>query len=496
MQSISKKSMFMIVLMFLLMIVTGFTGCSYGNSWEEEKTRTERRKDREEEEKDDEDEVAEKKDQDENRNEDDDLKEEERDTEDREEKEEPVDTQNQEVQEIILFFWDDFDSSVDLITKGYKDVIDRFNEKYEGKYRVKAVTDSIDAYAYNLKSMIYGESCPDVFISDSGHMLNGFTELGATMDLTDILKDNPEWYDSFYEGMFDQLTYDGKIMAIPINFASINVFYNKEIFRKAGVSIPTTFNEWIDVCEKIYSSGYTPISCAAGTYWCLGMYAGYLCDRVCGPERISGVLTGTLDWTDSIYVEAAEKMLKLSEYFQPTAEVDDYNTATEAFYNDDAAMLIQGSWTIGQICGFNPKESSKYGIFSFPAIEGGADSNRMMLKSDNFCISKNTKNLEACVALLKMFTDETAQKYNVEVGYKFPATRCSVDKTKVSGMTIDIMELLEKTTGTFGYYFESLPTSEAGYVFDNAFMDMVLNRCSVEQGLKKIQQYFEDNIWK
>ena len=39
-------------------------------------------------------------------------------------------------------------------------------------------------------------------------------------------------------------------------------FYNKDIFAKAGVEPPTTWDELVDVCKKIKDAGYTPFSIA------------------------------------------------------------------------------------------------------------------------------------------------------------------------------------------------------------------------------------------
>ena len=40
-----------------------------------------------------------------------------------------------DTEEITWMFWDDLEATEDLVSKGYKDVIDRFNTEYEGKYR-------------------------------------------------------------------------------------------------------------------------------------------------------------------------------------------------------------------------------------------------------------------------------------------------------------------------------------------------------------------------
>ena len=119
-----------------------------------------------------------------------------------------------------------------------------------------------------------------------------------------IQKDNPDWYKSFKDGIFDKLTYDEKIMAIPTNFSAALVFYNTQIFEEVGVTPPETYDEWLEVCEKIQDAGYTPIACSAKDPWCISLLAGYLCDREDGPDNLQGVSEGTLDWTSESYINA------------------------------------------------------------------------------------------------------------------------------------------------------------------------------------------------
>ena len=51
-----------------------------------------------------------------------------------------------EVQEITWMFWDDLNATEDLISKGYADVIERFNSEYEGKYHVTPITTNLEEY--------------------------------------------------------------------------------------------------------------------------------------------------------------------------------------------------------------------------------------------------------------------------------------------------------------------------------------------------------------
>ena len=402
-----------------------------------------------------------------------------------------------DVVEIKWMFWDDLEATDDLISKGYAQVIERFNQQYEGKYHVTPITTNLEEYDTKLNALIAAGDCPDVFICNPGPHLTTYVEGGAAADLTDILTNQEkDWYGNFTEGIFERMTYDGKIYAVPTNFAAALVFYNTEIFEAAGAEVPTTYDEWLAACQKIQDAGYTPISCSAGTAWCLSMIAGYLCDRAGGPDNLKNANEGTGNmWNDPSFINAGEKLVTLSQYFQSTAAGDSNDQATAAFYNGEAAMLVQGSWAIGQINGANPDFESKCGVFSFPAIEGGADPNRMIVKTDNLVMSSTTKNQDACIALMKCFTDETAQKYTAEVGGKIPVIDVKYDESKAPAQLGYVMDILSKSTGTFGFYNESLASVEAGDCFDNAMVDLFLGSITPEEAFATVQKFYEENVY-
>jgi len=400
-------------------------------------------------------------------------------------------------EQITWMFWDDLNATEDLVSKGYKQVIDRFNEQYKGKYYCNVVTTNLEEYPTKLNALVTSGNTPDVFICNPGPNLTQYVESGAAADLTDILKNQEsQWYGNFTDGIFERITYDGKIMAIPTNFAAACVFYNTDIFKKAGVEVPKTYDELLAACKKIKEAGYTPISCSAGTAWCLSMIAGYLCDREGGPENLVDVNAGKIEWTSKTFVDAATKLKELSQYFQDTAAGDSNDQATANFYNGDAAMLVQGSWAIAQINGNNPEFEDKCGVFQFPAIEGGSDPNRMIVKTDNLVMSSTTKHKEAALALMKMFTDDTAQKYTAEVAGKIPVTKVSIDYDKAPKQFAYINDILKNVTGTLGFYNESLASVEAGDTFDAAMVDVFLGNAEPQQALQKVQDFYNKNVWK
>ena len=283
-----------------------------------------------------------------------------------------------EVQEITWMFWDDLNATEDLISKGYAETVERFNADYEGQYHVTVITTNLEEYYPKLNALVASGETPDVFIVSPGPNLTDYVEPGVAAPLDDYLADG--WKDTFTsDAVFSQMTYDGKIYAVPLNIAAACAFYNTEMFEAAGVEVPTTWDEMLDACQKLQDAGYTPISISAGTAWCLSMVAGYLCEME-GVD-LAALEDGSASWEDGKVESAAAKLVELSQYFQKTAAGDTNDVATANFYNEEAAILIQGSWAIAQINGSNPDFESKCGVFQFPGVE------RVIAKSDSLARS-------------------------------------------------------------------------------------------------------------
>ena len=84
-----------------------------------------------------------------------------------------------DVEEITWMFWDDLEATEDLISKGYKEVIDRFNEEYDGKYHVTPITTNLEEYDGKLNALIAAGQTPDVYICNPGPNMDVYVNAGA-----------------------------------------------------------------------------------------------------------------------------------------------------------------------------------------------------------------------------------------------------------------------------------------------------------------------------
>ena len=92
-----------------------------------------------------------------------------------------------EVQEITFMIWDDLEASEDLITKGYKESVDRFNKDFEGQYHCTPITTNLEEYYDKLNALVAAGDTPDVFIASPGANLNDYATTGVAAKLDDYL---------------------------------------------------------------------------------------------------------------------------------------------------------------------------------------------------------------------------------------------------------------------------------------------------------------------
>lgn len=116
----------------------------------------------------------------------------------------------------------------------YKDRIAAF-EKANPKIKVKVITIG-DDYDTKLQTMVAGNKAPDVAqVAENG---TGFATKNAFIDLNSRIKKDNIDLTKKYGGASALYKWDGKTFGIPDRGGSGVLFYNKDLFDKAGISYP------------------------------------------------------------------------------------------------------------------------------------------------------------------------------------------------------------------------------------------------------------------
>lgn len=130
----------------------------------------------------------------------------------------------------------------------WQEIVDGFNKENEGKY--KAVTEYIPrsgsggGYEDKVNAAITTNGLPDVITLD-GPNTAAYAHSGVIAPLDDYLKDAD--MDDVLDSIIQQGTYDGKMYAFGFSESNVGVYYNKEMFKEAGITeeqLPTLDNPW------------------------------------------------------------------------------------------------------------------------------------------------------------------------------------------------------------------------------------------------------------
>ena len=108
------------------------------------------------------------------------------------------------VQEITWMFWDDLEASEDNITKGFKEVVDRFNADYEGQYHVTPITTTLEEYYTQLNALVDAGQTPDVFIVSPGPNLTDYVAPGVAAPLDEYLEEKVSNLVTIYQEIKDE----------------------------------------------------------------------------------------------------------------------------------------------------------------------------------------------------------------------------------------------------------------------------------------------------
>ncbi len=145
------------------------------------------------------------------------------------------------------------DSDTTEITLGFYSsgsADDKMNElikKFEKEHpdiKVKTQNAPYQQFFQKLDTQIAGGNAPDVWLSD-GVFVQKYAERGAAKDLTDWI--NKDLNKDDYYGLDFNKDSDGKYWAVPQGIQIGALFYNKDMFDKAGVDYPDDNWTWEDL---------------------------------------------------------------------------------------------------------------------------------------------------------------------------------------------------------------------------------------------------------
>lgn len=297
-------------------------------------------------------------------------------------------------------------------TQTWGAVFEQINAEFMQKHpELQIETESYPDQPYQQKMKIYATSgqLPDAFKYWSfSTLLKPLVDESLVMALK---KDDFQGV-NFLSGALESNILNDKLYGIPLSGDLWVIYYNKAMFDKFGVAVPTTFDELFAAADVFKKNGIIPISSDGKDSWPFSILFDNLVARYTGDFSYpTQALQRKMKFTDEPFVKAAALMQKMTKdgLFQADLVTSDYGAARNLFGQGAAAMYMMGSWELGLATDANFPEEFRQNVraFKIPVIAGekGEVDQLMAWFGGNYVINAQTKNPELAVEYVKYLTE-------------------------------------------------------------------------------------------
>ncbi|MBI5812010.1 MAG: sugar ABC transporter substrate-binding protein [Meiothermus silvanus] len=283
-------------------------------------------------------------------------------------------------------------------------------EKENPELEVKYTTAPFDSYFTKLQTNLAAGQAPDVFELNYENFVT-FASRGTLLALDSFLRQDISLKDTFYPAALNAFRQNNSQYGLPITFSTVVLFYNKDLFDKAGVTYPNASWTWKDVLSAAQKIN-NPAQRVWGVYQPVQFWEFYKVARQAG---------GGLQVSPSVQIdtpanrEALRYLVdKVRLKLMPSdAEMSGVSNE-DMFLNGQLGMLYSGIWMFDKFS----QAKFKWDI----AVEPGGIRKATHFFSNAAVISRSTKNAEAAFKWIKFLAaSPITVKTRIERSWELPA---------------------------------------------------------------------------
>lgn len=301
------------------------------------------------------------------------------------------------------------------------EVIEYFDQLIEQFHQTQSRVRVRHDATSNLAGSFVRENPPDLGCLNYNFEVARYVERGVLSDLSDMPA-----ADRIREDLKPLIevtaTYPGRTSVIPYSLMAAAVLYNRDIFDEQGVEPPTTWDEFMTLCETLSAAGVTPIYSTFRDPWTIAQ--GPFDYSVGGMVDVTEFFTQLKQQGADVgpdtpvafsqqFVEPVERMKAFIGYSNDDAASRGYGDGNLAFANGEAAMYFQGPWALTEIAKTNP--DMNVGAFPLPMTDD-PDDRRVRANIDLalWIPEQSTKKEAAREFLSFLMQPEIIDAYNAE----------------------------------------------------------------------------------
>ncbi len=330
---------------------------------------------------------------------------------------------------------------------GQKAAMTKIASEFEAKnpgVKVAINFSDVESYKTSIRNFLV-TTPPDVAFWFTGARMRTFTKRNLFEDLTGFFAEQK--LDEPMKPFLAAVSDGDKRMMMPTNFTTWGFYYNKELFKKAGVEPPKTWADLMAAAAKLKAVGLIPFTIGTRDLWANDLWFDYLDLRENGLDFHMRLMDGKESYTDprvkKVFSLWAEPVTK--GYFLENASSYGWQEAIPLLSQGRAAMYLLGPYVLTSL----PAElHDKIGFFPFPTVNPAVP-NYEELSVNGVAIPTGAKNK----ALARQFLAFLAQPDNIaafaKAGAVLPAR---TDVTLDDPFSASQVELAKAAKGSSQFY--------------------------------------------
>jgi ABC-type glycerol-3-phosphate transport system substrate-binding protein len=296
----------------------------------------------------------------------------------------------------------------------YRKWLDGIKARYEKKYPGSKVTYVLTPinnaqFTAQIAAAFASRRVPDAMLVYSGgyttpYMLSSLEKLNALVDKTSGFYGSQTAWDL---SCLDLNCENGKgdIYGVPNDQGTYALFYNKALFRKAGVSRPpTTYAELLADCKKFKAKGILPLAYGDRDGYSTDNWVTYDYSSYMARGDIAAVNDKKMKYADPKLVKPLQQLVKFKQQgcVNADASTHENNDANTYFTSGKAAMVQMFPFVVKA---FEKSLGSNLGVAALP--QSGPHPGRTASNSfHNWVIPKNAKNKTGAWEYIQMAVDK------------------------------------------------------------------------------------------
>ena len=211
-----------------------------------------------------------------------------------------------------------------------------------------------------LKSRVVSGNAPAA-AQIKGPSIQEWGEEGVLANIDSVAK--AEGWDKLLPSVVsDAMKHEGKYVAVPVNVHRVNwMWANPAVFKKAGATVPTTWDEFFVAADKIKAAGMTAVAHGGQPWQDATTFESVVLGTAGSGFYNKAFVDLAPDALNSEQmVESLEVFRKIKQYTDEGAPGRDWNLATSMIIKGEAGMQFMGDWAKGEFTAAGKKPGVDY----------------------------------------------------------------------------------------------------------------------------------------